>query len=56
MKEEKYHTVIIRPNVDSVNSQKILDLEVAFATFQLVDKTVCEDRIVYIFQETNKNA
>lgn len=49
-------TIIIRPSVDNDSSYKLGQLEKAFETMRLIDKTICEDRIVYVFEEVdNKN-
>ena len=47
-------TIIIRPSVDKENSWQIKLLEKMFETTKLVDKTVCEDIIVYVFEEVDK--
>ncbi len=44
-------TIILRPSTDTEYSVKAGELEKAFETMKLIDKTVCEDRIVYVFQE-----
>lgn len=53
-----WKTINYRPSVDDCDSYKTGQLETCFATMKLVNKTVCEDRIVYIFaplNPTNKN-
>jgi hypothetical protein len=46
---ENWKTIIYRPSVDNGDSYKAGQLENAFSELKLIDKTVCEDRIVYIF-------
>lgn len=48
-------TIIIRPSVDSEYSNKIKALESAFERLSLIDKTICNDRIVYVFGEKIEN-
>lgn len=43
-------TIIIRPSVDDPDDWKIQELENCFSTMVLVDKTICEDRIIYVFK------
>jgi hypothetical protein len=42
-------TIILRPSVATVFEKN--ELQNAFADMKLIDKTVCEDRIVYVFSE-----
>ncbi len=44
-------TIILRPSVDTQYSEKAKELHEAFNTFSLADKTICGDRIVYVFLE-----
>ena len=44
-------TIIIKPSVDKEDSWQIKLLEKMFEKMKLVDKTICVDRIVYIFEE-----
>lgn len=46
-------TIIIRPAVETSGSFQLQKLEKLFETKKLIDKTVCEDRIIYVF--TNKD-
>ena len=48
-------TIILRPSVDREDSYKTDQLEKAFKEMKLVDKTVCDDRIVYVFDELSPN-
>lgn len=45
-------TIIIRPSVET--EFKLEQLQKLFETMSLVDKTVVEDRIIYIFGEKEK--
>lgn len=45
-----WKTIIYRPSVDDGESYQAGQLETAFAEMKLVDKTVCEDRIIYVFE------
>ena len=44
--------IIFRPSVDRESSYDAQQLLSAFEEQKLIDKTVCEDRIVYIFGDT----
>ena len=44
-------TVIYRPSVEGAKSWGTQELEECFKNMTLVDKTVCEDRIVYVFTD-----
>lgn len=48
-------TIIIRPSVDNQYSDKAKELAQAFEDLTLIDKTVCEDRVIYIFGEKTKS-
>lgn len=48
-------TIIHRVSVDNGNSYTAGQVEEAFETMRLIDKTVVEDRIVYIFGDKDPN-
>jgi hypothetical protein len=47
-------TIIYRPSVENTTSYETGQLEKAFATMELVDKTVCDDRVIYVFKDKEK--
>ena len=52
----KYMKIIIfRPNLSTLNNNNdSKELKEAFETMKLIDKTICDDRIVYVFDEKYK--
>lgn len=47
-------TIIIRPSVDNQYSDKARELEEAFDEMSLIDKTICQDRVIYVFGDKIK--
>lgn len=47
--------IIFRPNLSTLNNNNdSKELKEAFETMKLIDKTICDDRIVYVFDEKYK--
>ena len=50
MKKEKVQMFLFRPK-DSLKKSTADKLEECFETMELIDKTVCEDIVIYVFKE-----